>query len=104
MSGPVHMNQVVFQAPSVEKIQQPEHQLNDQGQRQASAEELAKTRERTETVQQTEEPDRSKETDPDGAGPRDRERKRKKKQEETLEAARPEKPADDSGRIVDIVV
>ena len=51
MTGPIHMNQVLYQTPTVEKMQQAEQQSPDNLQRHNTVEELIKLQQRTETVQ-----------------------------------------------------
>ena len=63
MTGPIHMNQVLYQTPTVEKIHQAEHHHPEVMQRQATAEEMAQLRVRTETVQQPVQPEHSRELD-----------------------------------------
>ena len=106
MTGPVHMNQVLFQTPSVEKIQQAEHQNPDTTQRNAAAEEMVNFQQRTETVQTGVKTERSKELDKDG-------KKRDKSSRKKMSGTTDQPEQDDeqlidserlSGRIVDIVI
>lgn len=57
MAGPVLLNQVIFQTPSVEKMQVNEQQVPDQAQRLASQEAMVHTRIKSETVQNTPKPE-----------------------------------------------
>ena len=107
MSGPVHMNQVIFQTPSVEKVHQAEHQTPDQGQRQATVEEQEQMRQRTETVQRT---DSSEHTQAVKNDKEERERSRKRKHARgdgtapgEEEQARPHAERD-AGSIVDVII
>jgi hypothetical protein len=110
MSGPVHMNQVIFQTPNVEKVQQVEHQLPDQAQRQASQEEQKQFQVRTETVQTTEESENSRvvkndKKEREKSGKRDQKKARGEadKKEETGET--PEQVLEtQAGRIVDVII
>ncbi len=108
MTGPVHMNQVIFQTPTVEKIQQAEHQNPDQTQRQATVESQAQLRQKTETVQDTVESEDSRFVENEERE-KQQERRRKRRQageaQEAAEAEREKKLADgDSGSILDIVI
>ena len=105
MSSPVNMNQILFQAPAVEKVQQPEQQNPEQAARYAQAEEMVKTRQKTETVQTTVHPEGSKETDKDGSGrDRDEQREKKRRASESETETRERLPSSGAGRIVDVVV
>ena len=109
MSSTVHMNQVIFQTPSVEKVQQVEHQLPDQAQRQASVEEQKQFQQRTETVQTTEESENSRVIKNDK---KEREKSGKRGQKNAGEAQTDEESSDveakpeelQSGRIVDVII
>ena len=106
MSGPVHMNQVIFQTPSVEKIHQAEHQTPDQGQRQATVEEKEQLRQRTETVQRTDSPEDSRVVKNDKE---EREKSRREKRRSEEETEPPEEREQSSteraaGAIVDVVI
>ncbi len=108
MTGPVHMNQVIFQTPTVEKIQQAEQQNPDQTQRQATVESQAQLRQKTETVQDAVESEDSRFVENEERE-KQQERRRKRRQtgeaREGAEAEREKKLADgDSGSILDIVI
>jgi hypothetical protein len=110
MSGPVHMNQVLFQTPNVEKVQQTEHQLPDQAQRQASIEEQKQFQQRTETVQKFEESENSRvvKNDKKDRGKSDKRGRKKaladeREKDETGETS--ESACDsEAGRIVDVII
>jgi hypothetical protein len=77
MAGPIHLNQVLYQTPTVEKIQQAEIAGQDQAQRHASMEELKQTRERTETVQKADKSEQSRVAENDRKEREDRRKKRR---------------------------
>lgn len=105
MSGPVHMNQVIFQTPSVEKIHQAQQQNPEQFQRFVHLEEQNQIRKHTETVQTPVQTENSRELESDG-----------KKREHLPGKKKKRAPADDelneqgateekgAGSIVDIVI
>lgn len=109
MAGPVHMNQVIYQTPNVEKAQQAEHQNPDQIQRQASFEEQVQFRQRTETVQVPQKTENSREIE-NNREKRDKERKKKKRAESTEDRKKKTKPLDakkrenGAGVIVDVKI
>lgn len=105
MSGPIHLNQVIFQTPNVEKIQQTELQNPDMTQRHAAVEEQIKHRQKTETVQTSVEPEQTRYVENE-----ERKREKGRKRKKPFEAP-PEEPADkkvtsspDSGLIVDVII
>jgi hypothetical protein len=111
MTGPIHMNQVIYQAPTVEKIHQVEHQQPDQAMRQTTVDEQAKVIERTETVQIAEESKSGHQVDAKKQEERERKRRRAAKpggdgleDDSSSEPETESRPAKGSGHIVDVVV
>ncbi len=105
MSGPVHMNQVIFQTPNVEKIHQAQQQNPEQFQRFVHLEEQHQIRKHTETVQTSAQTENSRELESDG---KKREHLAGKKKKRALtEDELAEKNASEekgAGSIVDIVI
>ncbi|MBU2548537.1 MAG: hypothetical protein KKB20_09025 [Proteobacteria bacterium] len=109
MTGPVNMNQVLIQTPSVEKVQQAEQYNPENTQRHDSLQEQAQTRQRSETVQQSVQPE-NKHLVEDDEKEREESGRRKRKGASSEEAdeleAREAKGEDleKQGRIVDVIV
>ena len=105
MPEPINMNQVLSQAPQVERIQHVESQHPEQFQRYAAVEGREDSRKRSETVRETEKGDQPRRSEADGRrqeqeGGTSR-RQAKDAQEQPTEDA-PESPKEP--RIVDVVV
>lgn len=105
MSGPVHMNQVIYQTPNVGKAQQAENQNPDQTQRHASVQEQVLLREKTETVQTPVEPEASRFVENEEKK-REEARKKKRRLEAKDEEASEEsaEKSEQAGNIVDVVI
>jgi hypothetical protein len=106
MSGPVHLNQVIFQTPNVEKIHETDRQNPEMTHRHIIHEDQAQLRQRTETVQQSVQPEESRILDERGKEKHERRKKNKKHQTESEDAARKASAsaAEFQGGIVDVVV
>jgi len=101
------MNQVIFQTPTVEKIQQPEFQNPDQTQRHASVQEQAQLREKTETVQTPVEAESARFIENEGKRRRESRQKKRRAEdleEQSLEEGGPRADDDQGGGIVDVVI
>ncbi|MEW5723330.1 MAG: hypothetical protein AB1896_09505 [Thermodesulfobacteriota bacterium] len=109
MAGPVHMNQVLYQTPTVEKIQQAELQGQDQAQRHVAIEEKTQLQQRTETVQKLPESQPVRVTENE---PRKREKRRARPDQKKTPAKAAKKesrptgdPKDQGpGGLVDVVI
>ncbi|MFH1135156.1 MAG: hypothetical protein V1816_03630 [Pseudomonadota bacterium] len=108
MSGPVHMNQVISQTPTVEKIHHTEQQQPDQQQRFASVEQQIQTRVRSETVQSAPKTEQQKKVEREN---RKKEERRRKGQaalaaaeEDIQDSPAKTDRADGAGTIVDVII
>ena len=107
MSGPVYFNQVIFQTPTVEKIQQPEFQNPDQTQRHASVQEQVQLREKTETVQTPVETESTRFVENEGKKRRESGQKKKRGghlKESASEETETPPDRDQGGGIIDVVI
>jgi len=101
------MNQVIFQTPTVEKIQQPELQNPDQTQRHASVQEQAQLREKTETVQTPVETESARFLENEGRKRRESGQKKRRDgdmEKQSLEEGGPRPDDDQGGGIVDVII
>lgn len=106
MTTPVNLNQVIYQTPTVEKVQVNEQQIPEAAQRQASMEEMVKFRLRTETVQEAVHPEGSREVDEDGGRKKERRSKKRSADKDGKKEAERKAGSDEggSGGIVNITV
>lgn len=109
MSGVNNMNIVIGQTPTVEKIQHPQHQQQDQTQRHVDQQELAQFRQRTETVPEAKKDEAGARLKNEEREKKERDRRQARDQkEEGQEKKAPKEgaasPEDTGGRIVDVVI
>lgn len=103
---PVDMNIILYQTPTVEKVQAGEQQNPDQVQRHAAVQEQVELRQKTETVQTPVEPEQARQPENEE---KEREKRRLKRERREAEAEEEEAPEAAEappapGRIVDVVI
>ena len=104
MPGPVNMNQVLYQTPAVEKVQQGEYLNPDQSMRQAAVEQLAEMRKNTETVTETEEAEQSRVVSEKKDDQDSKKRRGRGHGESSANGAPEDEEPDGPGTIVNVVI
>jgi DNA polymerase sigma len=109
MATPVNLNQVIYQTPTVEKIQQAEHQNPEQAQRHTILiDHPEQLRKNTETVPNSKDTKHSKEVDNREKQEKKRKKREKKEREKngskTSQESQPAGTDNEQGRIVNVIV